>query len=191
MTGWRWRSPGGGDNLYLASIVAVNAETGEYVWHYQTVPGEEWDYTATQAMILADLTIAGRKRQVLMQAPKNGFFYVLDRATGELISANQYVPINWATGIDMKTGRPIENPAVRYGKVPTLLFVRSHISASEGTPWAEKCRLPEMIASTITEGPAILAQVTLSSPSPRAAACFSMRPMLSMAISGMKMAPNC
>ncbi len=117
----KYRSPNGGDNLYLASIVAVNAETGDYVWHYQTVPGEEWDYTATQAMILADLTIAGRPRKVLMQAPKNGFFYVLDRATGELISANQYVPINWATGIDMKTGRPIENPAVRYGAVPTLL----------------------------------------------------------------------
>jgi quinohemoprotein ethanol dehydrogenase len=117
----KFRSPGGGDNLFLASIVAVHADTGAYVWHYQTVPGEEWDYTATQAMILADLRIGGRTRKVLMQAPKNGFFYVLDRATGELISARQYVPINWATGIDMKTGRPIENPAVRYGTVPVMV----------------------------------------------------------------------
>ncbi len=83
----RLRSPGGGDNLYLSSIVALKPDTGEYVWHYQTTPGETWDYTATQHMILADLTIGGRARKVLMQAPKNGFFYVLDRATGEFISA--------------------------------------------------------------------------------------------------------
>jgi quinohemoprotein ethanol dehydrogenase len=116
-----FRSPGGGDNLFLASIVALDLRTGEYKWHYQTVPGEEWDYTATQQMILADLRIGGKVRKVLMQAPKNGFFYVLDRKTGELISAKATVPINWATGIDMKTGRPIENPAVRYGKVPVMV----------------------------------------------------------------------
>ena len=84
------RSPGGGDNLFLASIVALRPDTGEYVWHYQTTPGENWDYTATQHMILADLTIDGRTRKVLMQAPKNGFFYVLDRATGEFISGEPY-----------------------------------------------------------------------------------------------------
>ncbi len=84
------RSPGGGDNLFLSSIVALKPETGEYVWHYQTTPGDTWDYTATQHMILADLTIDGRTRKVIMQAPKNGFFYVLDRATGELISAEAY-----------------------------------------------------------------------------------------------------
>jgi len=117
----KWRSPGGGDNLFLASIVAINADTGAYVWHYQTTPGEQWDYTATQQMILTDLRIGGRTRQVLMQAPKNGFFYVLDRKTGALISAEKFSPINWATGIDMKTGRPIENPAVRYGEVPVLV----------------------------------------------------------------------
>ena len=117
----KWRSPGGGDNLFLASIVALDANTGEYRWHYQTTPGEEWDYTATQQMILADLEIGGRTRQVIMQAPKNGFFYVLDRATGELISAEKFVPINWASGIDMATGRPIENPAVRYGETPVLV----------------------------------------------------------------------
>ncbi|MEO6387379.1 MAG: PQQ-binding-like beta-propeller repeat protein, partial [Croceibacterium sp.] len=116
-----WRSPGGGDNLFLSSIVALDAETGEYRWHYQTTPGEEWDYTSTQQMILADLPIAGRTRKVLMQAPKNGFFYVLDRETGELISGEKFVPVNWATGIDKATGRPIENPAVRYGTTPVLV----------------------------------------------------------------------
>jgi quinohemoprotein ethanol dehydrogenase len=118
---YKWRSPGGGDNLFLASIVALRADTGEYVWHYQTVPGEQWDYTATQQMILADIAIGGRTRQVLMQAPKNGFFYVLDRATGELISAEKIVPINWASGIDRATGRPIENPAARYGVTPVMV----------------------------------------------------------------------
>ncbi len=115
------RSAGKGDNLFLSSIVALRPETGEYVWHYQTTPGESWDYTATQHIILADLPIAGVTRKVLMQAPKNGFFYVLDRATGELISATPYVPINWATGVDMKTGRPIENPEARYLEKPMLV----------------------------------------------------------------------
>lgn len=107
------RSPKGGDNLFLSSIVAIRPDTGEYVWHYQTTPGESWDFTATQHMILADLEIDGKKRAVIMQAPKNGFFYVIDRATGELISANNYTEVNWATGIDMDTGRPIEVPEAR------------------------------------------------------------------------------
>jgi len=111
-----YRSPGGGDNLYLSSIVAIKAKTGEYAWHYQTTPGETWDYTATQHIILAELNIDGKPRKVLMQAPKNGFFYVLDRATGKFISANNFVPVNWASGIDKATGRPIENPAARYDK---------------------------------------------------------------------------
>ncbi len=111
-----YRSPGGGDNLYLSSIVALRPGTGEYVWHYQTTPGDTWDFTATQHIMLADLEIGGRQRQVLMQAPKNGFFYVIDRATGELISASNYVPQNWTTGIDPATGRPIEVPAARYDK---------------------------------------------------------------------------
>jgi len=102
------RSPGGGDNLFLASIVALNADTGEYVWHYQTTPGETWDFTATQHIMLADLEIDGRMRKVLMQAPKNGFFYVLDRASGELLSAKPYTRVNWASGIDASTGRPTE-----------------------------------------------------------------------------------
>jgi quinohemoprotein ethanol dehydrogenase len=110
------RSPGGGDNLYLSSIVALRPDTGEMVWYYQTTPGDDWDYTATQHLILADLTIDGQKRKVIMQAPKNGFFYVLDRTNGKLISAKAYTTISWATGVDMKTGRPIENPTARYGK---------------------------------------------------------------------------
>jgi PQQ-dependent dehydrogenase (methanol/ethanol family) len=108
------RSPGGGDNLYLSSILAIKPDTGELVWHYQTTPGDDWDYTATQHIILADITIDGAKRKVLMQAPKNGFFYVLDRETGKLISAKPYTTITWATGVDMATGRPIENPSARY-----------------------------------------------------------------------------
>jgi PQQ-dependent dehydrogenase (methanol/ethanol family) len=102
------RSPGGGDNLFLSSIVALKPDTGEYVWHYQTTPGETWDYTATQHMILADLKIGGETRKVLMQAPKNGFFYVLDRATGKLIAAKPYVYVNWATHVDPASGRPVE-----------------------------------------------------------------------------------
>ena len=102
------RSPDGGDNLFLSSIVALKASSGEYVWHYQTTPAETWDYTATQHMVLADLLIEGELRQVLMQAPKNGFFYVLDRRTGELISAQNYVPISWASHVDLLTGRPVE-----------------------------------------------------------------------------------
>ncbi len=102
------RSPGGGDNLFLSSIVAVNADTGEYAWHYQTTPADTWDYTATQHIILADLTIDGEQRKVLMQAPKNGFFYVLDRETGKLISAEKYTKASWASHVDLATGRPVE-----------------------------------------------------------------------------------
>lgn len=108
------RSPEGGDNLFLSSIVAVRPDTGEYVWHYQTTPGESWDYTATQHMILADLEIQGQIRKVIMQAPKNGFFYVIDRVTGEFISGKNFVPVTWATHIDEKTGRPVEVEAARY-----------------------------------------------------------------------------
>jgi quinohemoprotein ethanol dehydrogenase len=111
----RERSDGQGDNLFLSSIVAVRPDTGEYVWHYQTTPGESWDYTATQHIMLADLPIGGETRRVVMQAPKNGFFYVLDAADGELISAGAYDPtMNWATGVDLASGRPVETPGARY-----------------------------------------------------------------------------
>jgi alcohol dehydrogenase (cytochrome c)/quinohemoprotein ethanol dehydrogenase len=109
-----YRSPGGGDNLFLSSIVALRPDTGEYVWHFQENPGEDWDFTATQGIILADLTIDGKLRKVAMQAPKNGFFYVIDRETGKFISAKPYAPVNWATGVDPVTGRPIEVPEARY-----------------------------------------------------------------------------
>ncbi|NNC73691.1 MAG: PQQ-dependent dehydrogenase, methanol/ethanol family, partial [Sphingomonadaceae bacterium] len=108
------RSNGEGDNLFLSSVVALNPETGEYLWHYQETPSETWDYTATQHIILATLTIDGEERQVLMQAPKNGFFFVIDRTDGELISAKPFVEgINWAEGYG-EDGRPIENPASRF-----------------------------------------------------------------------------
>ena len=109
------RSQGKGDNLFVSSIVAINPDTGKYVWHYQEVPGEEWDFTASQHMILADIEIEGKLRKVIMQAPKNGFFYVLDRTNGQFISAKNFVPQNWAKAIDPQTGRPIINDeAVRY-----------------------------------------------------------------------------
>jgi quinohemoprotein ethanol dehydrogenase len=115
------RSPGGGDNLFLASILAVRPDTGRLVWHYQTTPGEYWDYTATQHIVLAELAIDGRARKVLMQAPKNGFFYVLDRATGELLSADAYVPVSWATHVDAKTGRPVERRQAHWAKRPRMV----------------------------------------------------------------------
>ena len=106
------RSPAGGDNLYLASIVALNAETGAYVWHYQETPGDNSDYTSTQPMILADLKIGGKPRKVILHAPKNGFFFVIDRTDGKLISAKNFVDVNWATGYG-KDGRPIETAKAR------------------------------------------------------------------------------
>ena len=119
---WHFRSEGKGDNLFLCSIVAVDADSGEYKWHYQMVPEEEWDYTCTQPMILADMEIGGRQRQVIMQAPKNGFFYVLDRATGELVSAKSYVSENtWASHIDMATGRPVLMPGAHNTTTPHLM----------------------------------------------------------------------
>lgn len=108
------RSPGGGDNLFLTSIIALRPATGEYVWHYQQNPGETWDYTASQQIVLADIEWQGEKRKVLMQAPKNGFFFIIDRVTGKLLSAEPFVPVNWATHYDLETGRPVEVPEARY-----------------------------------------------------------------------------
>ena len=111
------RSPAGGDNLYLASIVALDPETGAYKWHYQNTPGDTWDYTSTQHIILADLEIDGVERKVLMQAPKNGFFYVIDRTNGEFISAEPFVTTTWATAYD-EDGRPIEAEGARDPEKP-------------------------------------------------------------------------
>jgi quinohemoprotein ethanol dehydrogenase len=113
------RSPQGGDNLFLSSIVALREDSGEYVWHYQLCPGDQWDCTATHDMSLATLEIGGKPRKVLIQAPKNGFVYVIDRATGELLSTGQYADkVTWAERIDLATGRPVENPGLRYHGKP-------------------------------------------------------------------------
>ena len=125
------RNPGGGDNLYLASILALRPDSGELVWHYQTTPGDSWDYTATQHMILADIEIAGDLRQVLMQAPKNGFFYMLDRETGELISAEKYVFANWADSIDTTSGKPVLTEFGDYREQAKYVFP----SAAGGHNW--------------------------------------------------------
>jgi quinohemoprotein ethanol dehydrogenase len=109
-----YRSDNKGDNLFLSSIVALNADTGAYVWHFQVMPGEEWDYDAVAQLTLAELKIDGKPRKVIMQANKNGFFYVLDRKTGKFISASQFVPQTWGDGVDPKTGRPIEHDNIRY-----------------------------------------------------------------------------
>ena len=119
-SGWH-RDPSGGDNLFLVSILAIDPDDGRMAWYYQQVPWELWDYTATANMILADLTIDGKLRKVIMQAPKNGYYYVLDRQTGEFISAKPFVFTNWALGID-STGRPIMNPAAVYRDKPAFIF---------------------------------------------------------------------
>jgi len=116
------RQSKGKDNLYIASVLALNADTGAYVWHYQFTPGDSWDYDATQQLTLADLRIDGRSRNVIMQANKNGFFYVLDRRNGQFISAQPFAQLNWASGIDPKTGRPQVNSEAHYGKKSVCIF---------------------------------------------------------------------
>lgn len=116
------RSNGEGDNLYLSSIVALHVDDGSVAWYYQTVPAENFDYTAVQPLMLVDLPINGVLRKLILQAPKNGFFYVLDRVTGELISADPYAEVTWASGIDLESGRPIETPQARYGTDISLLM---------------------------------------------------------------------
>jgi quinohemoprotein ethanol dehydrogenase len=117
-SGYPWnrrvRSADRGDNLFVASIVALDGKSGAYKWHYQVTPGDAWDYDATMDMALADLVIDGKPRKVLMQAPKNGFFYVLDRLTGRLISAEPFAKVTWASRIDLDSGRPVEAPNARY-----------------------------------------------------------------------------
>ena len=110
------RSPGGGDNLFLSSVIALEADTGEYVWHYQTVPKDSWEYNATMNIALADFEIGGSKRKTLLIAPKNGFHYVLDRLTGELLAADKFAKVNWASHINLETGRPVYSPAAEYWK---------------------------------------------------------------------------
>ncbi len=129
------RSPGGGDNLYLSSIVALNPDTGEYLWHYQETPGESWDYTATQHIMLADMEWQGETRKVIWQAPKNGFFFIIDRENGKLLSAEPYARVNWATHYDLDTGRPVETERARYETKPE--FIRpSSMGAHNWQPMA-------------------------------------------------------
>jgi quinohemoprotein ethanol dehydrogenase len=116
------RSPGGGDNLFLSSVVALDADSGEYIWHYQTNPGETWDYNSAMDMVLASVTIDDKPRKVLLHAPKNGFFYVIDRDSGKLISAEKIVKVSWAERIDLATGRPVETPNARYQSGETLIW---------------------------------------------------------------------
>jgi quinohemoprotein ethanol dehydrogenase len=121
----RVRSPGNGDNLFLASIVALDADTGRYVWHYQVNPREAWDYKACANMILGTLDVDGQPRDVLMQSPTNGFFYVLDRKDGRLLSAEKTGKVTWADHIDLKSGRPVEAKNIRYTDGPVDMWPSS------------------------------------------------------------------
>ena len=116
------RSPGGGDNLFVCSIVALDADTGKYVWHYQTNPGETWDYNSNMDIVLADLNIGGKPVKAIMHAPKNGFFYVIDRSNGKLISAEKIAKVTWASRIDLKTGRPVEVKGQRYEDGEAIVY---------------------------------------------------------------------
>jgi quinohemoprotein ethanol dehydrogenase len=118
----KYRSATGQDNLYICSIIAVKPETGKFVWYFQTTPGDEWDYDSIADLVQADLKIDGRVRKVIMQAPKNGYFYVLDRKTGEFISGAPLQKITWAKGLDPKTGRPDVNPDAHFGTTPVIIW---------------------------------------------------------------------
>ncbi|MFK8018263.1 MAG: PQQ-dependent dehydrogenase, methanol/ethanol family [Pseudomonadales bacterium] len=145
------RSPGGGDNLFLSSIVALKPEDGRYVWHYQTTPAEQWDYTATQHIMLADIEIDSERRKVLMQAPKNGFFYVIDRATGQLISAEPYARVNWASHIDMETGRPVRTEKADYLEKPRYILP-SQVGAHNWHPMSYDPRYGLVFIPVIEQG---------------------------------------
>jgi quinohemoprotein ethanol dehydrogenase len=152
-----YRSPSGGDNLFIASIVAVNADTGEYVWHYQETPGERWDYDATPPIMLATLRIAGVDRDVLLQASKNGLFYVLDRATGQVLAADKFVDANWVTHVDAKTGRPAENPDSDYTKGKPVIVFPSGVGGHNFNPMSLSARTGLVYIPTVHSGEALLA----------------------------------
>jgi quinohemoprotein ethanol dehydrogenase len=137
----RARSKDWGDNLFISSIVALDGRTGAYKWHYQVSPGDSWDHEPMEDMELADLTLFGKSRKVLLQASKNGFFYVIDRLTGELISAEPYAKVTWASRIDIKTGRPVENPGIRY---PNGTTVEVWPSAAGAHGWLPMAYSPTM-----------------------------------------------
>ncbi len=151
-----YRSPSGGDNLFIDSIVAVNASTGEYVWHYQETPGGRWDYDATPPIMLATLHINGADRDVLMQASKNGFFYVLDRGTGELLAADKFVAANWTKGVDLKTGRPIVNPDVDYTRGKPVIVFPSGVGGHNFNPMSLSAHTGLVYIPTAHSGQALL-----------------------------------
>jgi len=130
----KYRSPKGGDNLFTCSIVALKPDTGEYVWHYQEVPADDWDYDSAEQMILADIPVEGKTRKVILHAPKDGFFYVIDRETGRLISAKPFTFTNWAKEIDLATGRPIESLTARYPKTDSPPIVPGPVGAHSWQP---------------------------------------------------------
>jgi quinohemoprotein ethanol dehydrogenase len=130
----KYRSPKGGANLFTSSIVALNPDTGKYVWHYQENAADEWDFDSAEQIILADIPVNGKSRKVLLHAPKNGFFYVIDRETGALISAKPFTFINWATGVDLKTGRPVESITARYSRGNSPPIVPGPLGAHNWQP---------------------------------------------------------
>lgn len=130
----KYRSPGGGENLFTCSVVALNPDTGKYVWHFQESAGDDWDYDSSEQLILADIPIDGKTRKIILHAPKNGFFYVIDRETGRPISAKPFTYINWATGFDVKTGRPVENPSARYARGNAAPVVPGPLGAHSWQP---------------------------------------------------------
>lgn len=135
----RIRSPGGGDNLYLSSVLALNPDTGEYLWHYQEVPADSWDYTASQQITLADIPWQGEQRKVILHAPKAGFVYIIDRANGELLSAEPFTTVTWASHYDMDTGRPVENEGQDYDGKPAVVYP----SAIGGHNWQPMAYSPQ------------------------------------------------
>jgi quinohemoprotein ethanol dehydrogenase len=152
-----YRSPAGGDNLFIASIVAVNADSGEYVWHYQETPGERWDYDATPPIILATLRIDGADRDVLLQASKNGLFYVLDRTSGQVLAADKFVAANWVTQVDPTTGRPAENPDSDYTKGRPVIVFPSGVGGHNFNPMSLSGRTGLVYIPTVHSGEALLA----------------------------------
>src|ERR1700733_5068812 len=152
-----YRSPSGGDNLFIASIVAVKADSGEYVWHYQETPGERWDYDATPPIMLATLKLNGVDRDVLMQASKNGFFYILDRASGQVLAADKFVDANWASHVDLKTGRPAENPDSDYTKGKPVIVFPSGVGGHNFNPMSLSARTGLVYIPTAHSGEALLA----------------------------------
>lgn len=145
----------GGDELYGNSIIAIKADSGEMAWYYQTVPGDRWDYDSTQKLVLADLEVAGTPRKVLMQASKNGFYYIIDRASGELLSAQKFAYVSWTRGIDAHTGRPILDPSSNYDAGPALVFP-SEFGAHTWQPMAFDAKRGLTFIPTIEAGNVML-----------------------------------